>query len=186
MIRRPPRSTRMTHSFPTRRSSDLAIARPNTPANSRNMIRLALVVAASARAPRKRPTHIELIEPLSDCRMFEPSIGNANNSRPRPTGPATRSIPPLCAAVAAGFTATTPARSNQQVTDGSVGFHRQCPPALDLQPHRLLHGQAHPRDRIGTAGEMKAGTHAASCITGHHHRNAFDGMRSEEHTSELQ
>src|SRR3546814_6116079 len=66
------------------------------------MIRLALVVAASARAPRKRPTHIELIEPLSDCRMFEPSIGNANNSRPRPTGPATRSIPPLCAAVAAG------------------------------------------------------------------------------------
>src|SRR3546814_9635780 len=73
--------------------------------------------------------------------MFEPSSGNANNSRPRPTGPATRSIPPLCAAGAAGFTATTPARSNQQVTDGSVGFHRQCPPALDLQPHRLLHGQ---------------------------------------------
>src|SRR3546814_3073893 len=24
---------------------------------------------------------------------------------------------------------------------------------------------------------MKAGTHAASCITGNHHRNAFDGMR---------
>src|SRR3546814_16557426 len=48
---------------------EVAIARPNTPANSRNMIRLALVVAASARAPRKPPPHTELIEPLSDVRI---------------------------------------------------------------------------------------------------------------------
>ena len=43
-----------------------AMPKPNTSANIRNMIVLALAVAATAPSPRKRPTQIVLIEPLSD------------------------------------------------------------------------------------------------------------------------
>ena len=43
-----------------------AMLKPKTVENARNMIRLALVVAASARSPRKRPTQAALIDPFRD------------------------------------------------------------------------------------------------------------------------
>ena len=52
---------------------------------------LALAVAATAPSPRKRPTQIVLIEPLSDCRMFDPSVGSANASSVLEIGPLVRS-----------------------------------------------------------------------------------------------
>ena len=52
---------------------------------------LALEVAASASSPRKRPTQIALIEPFSDCRIEESSVGSAKASRVGPIGPVVRS-----------------------------------------------------------------------------------------------
>ena len=64
----------------------VAIAKPKTKAVSRNMMMLALDVAASASSPRKRPTQIALIEPFSDWRIEEPSVGKAKASRVGPIG----------------------------------------------------------------------------------------------------
>jgi hypothetical protein len=55
------------------------------------MMILALDVAASAPSPRKRPTQIVLIEPFSDWRMLEPSVGSAKASRVEPIEPLVRS-----------------------------------------------------------------------------------------------
>ena len=68
----------------------VAIPNPNTAATSRNMMILALVVAASALCPRNCPIQTALIEPLSDCRIDEPSVGSANSRRVRAIGPSVR------------------------------------------------------------------------------------------------
>ena len=60
-----------------------AMEGPKTPPSSRNITVFALAVAVSAASPRKRPTQMELTEPLSDCRTFPNRIGSANISRPR-------------------------------------------------------------------------------------------------------
>ena len=52
---------------------------------------LAFEVAASAFSPRKRPTHTALIDPLSDCRIFDASVGSAKRSSAEPMGPVVRS-----------------------------------------------------------------------------------------------
>src|SRR6478672_8174002 len=68
--------------------------KPKTKAISRNMVILALEVAASACSPRKRPTQIALIEPFSDWRIEEMSVGTAKASKALPIGPCVRSMPP--------------------------------------------------------------------------------------------
>ena len=55
---------------------------------------LALAVAASAPSPKNRPTQIELIDPLSDCRMFDAKVGSANRMSVRVIGPDVRSRAP--------------------------------------------------------------------------------------------
>lgn len=55
---------------------------------------LALAVAASAPSPKNRPTQIELIDPLSDCRMLDASVGSANRMSVRVMGPDVRSRAP--------------------------------------------------------------------------------------------
>ena len=87
--RRAPSMSRRPIDWPTRMVA--AMPNPNTALKVRNMMMLALLVAASAPSPRKRPTQIELIEPFSDWRMFEPSVGSANRISVRPIGPLIRS-----------------------------------------------------------------------------------------------
>ena len=60
---RAPMMSRAPKYWPTR--TVVAMPKPNTAANSRNMTTLALAVAASALLPISRPTQIELIEPFS-------------------------------------------------------------------------------------------------------------------------
>ena len=62
--RRAPSISRRPTDWPIRIVA--AMPNPNTAENIRNMMMLALLVAASAPSPRKRPTQIELIEPFSD------------------------------------------------------------------------------------------------------------------------
>ncbi len=67
------------------------MARPNTAAKVRNMTMFALLVAASAASPRKLPIQIALIEPLSDCSTFAPSVGSAKAISVMAIGPTVRS-----------------------------------------------------------------------------------------------
>src|SRR5690606_16125818 len=67
-----------------------AMPKPNAAPATRNMMMLALTVAASASSPIRRPTQIELIVPLSDWSMLLSSIGTLNNSSVRITGPSVR------------------------------------------------------------------------------------------------
>src|SRR6185369_10462207 len=69
----------------------VAIEKPNTAENSRNMITLALAVAASALSPISRPTQTALTEPLRVWSMFERRVGIENTSRVRRIGPWVRS-----------------------------------------------------------------------------------------------
>ena len=55
---------------------------------------LALAVAASACAPRKRPTQMALIEPFKDWRMLDASVGMAKSSSVDPIAPCVRSLLP--------------------------------------------------------------------------------------------
>ena len=89
--RRAPSTSRRPQLCPTRIVA--AMPKPNTIPNIRNMMILALLVAASASSPRKRPTQIVLIEPLSDCRTFDPSVGSANASSVGAMAPDVRSRP---------------------------------------------------------------------------------------------
>jgi len=59
------------------------------------MMILALAVAASASGPRKRPTHMALIDPLSDWRMFYANVGIANSISVDAIGPCVRSFAPV-------------------------------------------------------------------------------------------
>jgi hypothetical protein len=68
-----------------------AMPKPNTAPKVRNMMMFAFEVAASAPSPRKRPTQIALIEPFSDWRMLEPSVGSAKARSVRPICPVVRS-----------------------------------------------------------------------------------------------
>jgi len=65
--------------------------KPNTAEMSKNMTRLAFVVAASARSPSRRPIQIALIDPLTDCSTLEPRVGRAKSNSVRPIGPVVRS-----------------------------------------------------------------------------------------------
>src|SRR5690606_7682449 len=68
-----------------------AMPKPNAAEDTRNMMMLALAVAASAASPISRPTQIELIVPLSDWSMLDRSVGTAKISRVRMIGPCVRS-----------------------------------------------------------------------------------------------
>src|SRR4051794_36819776 len=72
-----------------------AIPKPNTKAIKRNMTILALDVAASASSPRKRPTQTALIDPFSDWRIEEPSVGKAKASKVGAIAPCVRSRRPV-------------------------------------------------------------------------------------------
>jgi len=69
-----------------------AMPNPNTTENIRNMVMFALAVAASACAPRKRPTQMALIDPFSDWRMLDANVGMANSSNADAIGPCVRSL----------------------------------------------------------------------------------------------
>src|SRR3546814_7848713 len=62
MIRRPPRSTRMTHSFPTRRSSDLGL--PSAPMYQRWTFSPGWPVSQSRRAARRSEEHTSELQSL--------------------------------------------------------------------------------------------------------------------------
>src|ERR1700722_14862373 len=64
--------------------------KPNVKANIMNMRRFALAVAASPTLPTSRPTHIALIDPLSDSRTLDARVGNANATRVLTIGPLIR------------------------------------------------------------------------------------------------
>lgn len=108
-----------------------AMPKPNTAPKVRNMMMLALDVAASALSPRKRPTHTALIEPFSDWRMFEPSVGSANSISVRPIWPLVRSrrwgAPP---AMGCPFSSPLPfkggARGGLRRTGLDAPFDAQC------------------------------------------------------------
>src|SRR5690606_2207578 len=68
-----------------------AMPKPKAAEETRNMMMLALAVAARASSPIRRPTQIELIVPFSDCSMFEASVGTLNISKVRMIGPCVRS-----------------------------------------------------------------------------------------------
>src|SRR3546814_11911838 len=59
--------------------------------NIRNMMMLALAVAASALLPRNCPTQIELTEPDNVWRMFDASVGSAKRIKVLVIGPCVRS-----------------------------------------------------------------------------------------------
>src|SRR3546814_8912197 len=64
MIRRPPRATRMTHSFPTRRSSDLATHLPWAARMSGNRVLEALSMSGSMRrVPQRNGPFSEAFSP---------------------------------------------------------------------------------------------------------------------------
>ena len=67
-----------------------ASATPNAAPISRNITTLAFEVAVSAASPRKRPTQMELTEPLSDCSTFASRIGSANLNSPMGIEPSVR------------------------------------------------------------------------------------------------
>src|SRR3546814_2489064 len=58
-------------------STVAAMPKPKKAPNIRNMMMLALAVAASALLPRNCPTQIELTEPDNVWRMFDASVGSA-------------------------------------------------------------------------------------------------------------
>jgi len=62
-VRRAARMSPAPKCWPTR--TVVAMPNPNTAANSRNMMTLALAVAASALSPSSRPTQTALIDPFS-------------------------------------------------------------------------------------------------------------------------
>jgi hypothetical protein len=64
-----------------------AMPKPNDALSSRNMMMLALAVAASASSPISRPTQIELTVLESDWRMLLSSVGTLNSTRVRKIGP---------------------------------------------------------------------------------------------------
>src|SRR5579862_6342391 len=55
--------------------------------------------------------------------------------------------------------------SGHQFRDGSTGLHGLDTPFFHLQSHRLLQGQSDARGRIGSPGQVKAGTHSPASIT---------------------
>ncbi len=69
-----------------------AMPKPNTTENIRNIVMFALAVAASACAPRNRPTQIALIDPFSDWSTLDARVGMANNSKDDAMGPFTKSL----------------------------------------------------------------------------------------------
>ncbi len=69
----------------------VAMEKPNSAENIRNMISPALADAARASSPRNWPIQIELTELFSDCNMLTPSDGNANRNNVLATGPTVRS-----------------------------------------------------------------------------------------------
>ena len=60
---------------------------PNPTPRSRNRIRLAFEVAASATSPKDRLTQKALAEPFSDCRMLVPRTGSEKVKRVQPIDP---------------------------------------------------------------------------------------------------
>src|SRR3546814_14150450 len=75
-------------------STVAAMPKPKKAPNIRNMMMLALAVAASALLPRNCPTQIELTEPDNVCRMFDASVGSAKRIKVFVIGPSVRSIRP--------------------------------------------------------------------------------------------
>src|SRR5688500_713199 len=88
-VRRAPSMSRAPKRWPI--LTVAAIPKPNAAPATRNMMMLALAVAASASSPISRPTQIELTVPESDWRMLLSSIGTLNISSVRRTGPSVRS-----------------------------------------------------------------------------------------------
>src|SRR3954465_12520442 len=103
-----------------------AIETPNTAPSIRNRIWLALEVAVSAASPSWWLTQTALAEPLSDCRMLEPSTGRAKAIRVLPIGPVVRSgprrMPPIPAGGPPGGLPTAPGAALSELAVTAVGL----------------------------------------------------------------
>lgn len=124
-----------------------AMPNPNTTEYMRNMMRLALAVAASACAPRKRPTQIALIDPLSDWRILDTRVGMAKSSSADAIGACVRSLAPCPGPLIPALHDGLPL-SQQPVDPSPTTPTAPAQPSTARPPHSFPHGPRAPWRRL--------------------------------------